>query len=74
MYIGPYLYHSEAKTSASANIPGLEFSAKDLTIKNKAIGGGFVGVDIPIAKGFHLNVEGKYSERFSAGAMVTYSY
>jgi hypothetical protein len=74
MYIGPYVYYSEAKISPSANIPGLEFSARDSTIRNKALGGGFAGVDVPLARGFRLNVEGKYTERLSVGAMVTYSY
>ena len=74
VYIGPYIYYSEAKISPSTIIPGLEFSARDSTIKNRAIGGGFAGVDVPLAKGFHLNVEGKYTERFSVGAVVIYSY
>ncbi len=74
LYIGPYIYYSEAKISQSANIPGLEFSGGNATIKNKTKGGGFTGVDVPLGKGFHLNVEGQYSERFSAGAVVTYSY
>lgn len=74
LYIGPYVYYSEAKISQSANIPGLEFSAGDTTIKNKTKVGGFTGFDIPLGKGFHLNVEGQYSERFSVGAAVAYSY
>jgi len=74
MYLGPYLYYSEAKTSPSAKISGIESTARDMTLKNKAIGGGFAGVDVPIAKGFHLNVEGKYSEMFSVGAAITFSY
>jgi hypothetical protein len=74
LYVGPYAYYSEAKTSRSANIPGLEFGAGDARFENKTKAGGFMGVDIPLAKGFHLNVAGQYSERFSAGAAVTYSY
>ena len=74
LYIGPYIYYSEAKASLSANIPGLKFAAGDVTIENKTKAGGFTGVDIPLAKGFHLNVEGQYSERFSVGAAITYSY
>jgi len=74
LYIGPYIYYSEAKISQSANIPGLKFEAWHVTIKNKTNGGGFTGIDVPLARGFHLNVEGQYSERFSVGAAVTYSY
>jgi hypothetical protein len=74
LYIGPYAYYSEAKISLSQNNPGLKFVRGDVTIKNMTNIGGFTGVDIPLAKGFHLNVEGQYSERFSVGAAVTYAY
>ena len=74
LYIGPYLYYSEARISPSANIPGLPFSAGDITVHNQTYIGGFTGIDVPLAKGFHLNVEGQYSERFSVGAAVTYFY
>jgi hypothetical protein len=29
---------------------------------------------LPLAKGFRLNAEGHYSERFSAGGAITYTY
>jgi hypothetical protein len=74
VYLGPYLYYSEAKISSSANIPGLDFSTGDIRIKNKSVAGGFAGVDIPLFKRFHLNIEGQFSERFSAGAVISYSY
>ncbi len=73
LYLGPYAYYSEAKTSLSANIPGLG-GAGDFRLENKTKAGGFAGVDIPLAKGFHLNVEGQYSQRVSIGAAVTFSY
>lgn len=74
LYIGPYTYYSEAKASPSANIPGLTFGTGDVTVRNQTNAGGFTGVDVPLARGFHLNVEGQYSERFSVGAAITYSY
>lgn len=74
LYIGPYVYYSEAKASSLSNIPGLQFGAGDVTIKNKTNVGGYAGVFIPLAKGFQLNVEGQYSERLSAGAAITYTY
>lgn len=74
LYIGPYACYSEAKTSFSQNITGLKFEPGDGTIKNTTNLGGFAGVDVPLARGFHLNVEGQYSERFSVGVAVTYSY
>ena len=74
LYAGPYIYYSEAKISLAANIPGLEYAAGNVSVENKSIAGGFAGIDIPLAKGFRLNVEGQYSDRFSAGAAVSYTY
>jgi len=74
LYAGPYVYYSEAKVCLSAAIPGMSFGTNNVTIKNKSIAGAFIGADIPLAKGFHLNVEGRYSERFSMGAAITYTY
>jgi hypothetical protein len=74
LYIGPHASYSEAKASLSQNIPGLKFETGDVTIKSTTNIGGFAGLDVPLAKGFHLNVEGQFSERFSVGAVVTYSY
>ena len=74
LYAGPYVYYSEATASLSANIPGLRFATADTTIKNKTNAGGFAGIDLPLAKGFRMNVEGQYSERFSAGGAITYTY
>ncbi len=74
LYAGPYLYYSQAKISPSVNIPGLPFSAGEITIRNKTKIGGFSGIDVPLARGFHLVVEGQYSDRFSVGTAGTYSY
>ena len=74
LYVGPYLYRSQARISPSVNIPGLPFSGGETTIHNKTSIGGFSGIDVPLARGFHLLVEGRYSERFSVGTAVTYSY
>jgi hypothetical protein len=74
LYLGPFFYYSEAKMSPSANIPGLEFSAGSSRIENETKVGGFAGVDLPLGRGFRLNVEGQYSAGFSVGAAVTFSY
>jgi hypothetical protein len=74
LYIGPCASYSEGKASLSQNIPGLKFETDEVAIKNTTNLGGFAGLDIPLAKGFHLNMEGQFSERFSVGAVVTYSY
>jgi hypothetical protein len=74
LYAGPYIYYSEASVGLSANIPGLELGTGNILLKNKTIAGGFIGAAIPLTKGFHLNVEGQYSERLSVGAAVSYTY
>jgi hypothetical protein len=74
LYAGPYLYCSRTGMSPSVTIPGLPFSTGETTIRNKTNIGGFSGIDVPLARGFRLGVEGQYSERFSLGTAVTYSY
>jgi len=74
LYAGPYVYYSEAKTFPAANISGLEYSSGNISIKNKSFIGGFAGMDVPLIKGFHLNMEGQYSDRLSLGAAVSYRY
>ena len=74
LYAGPYIYYSEAKISLPSNIHGLEYSAGNFSVQNKSIAGGFAGLDIPLSKGFRLNIEGQYSDRLSAGAAVSYTY
>ncbi|PKN76434.1 MAG: hypothetical protein CVU52_04815 [Deltaproteobacteria bacterium HGW-Deltaproteobacteria-10] len=74
LYAGPYVYYSEAKACMSANIPGIGFGTESILLKNKTSAGGFIGANMPLAKGFHLNIEGQYSERFSMGAAIIYVY
>lgn len=73
-YAGPYIYYSEAKVSLHSNISGSGYWVDDDTIRNKSIVGGFTGLDIPLAKGFRLNVEGQFAERFSVGAAISHTY
>jgi hypothetical protein len=74
MYLGPYIYYSEAKASPATNVTGLALASGETTIKNRTSLGGFTGIDVPLAKGFRLNIEGQYAAMASAGAAVTYSY
>jgi hypothetical protein len=74
MYIGPYVHYSEFKISPSADVAGTAFASRGTTMKNKTGFGGFTGVEVPLAKGFRLNLEGQYSERLSVGAAVIYVY
>ncbi len=72
-YLGPYLYYSEAKVSASEAVAGLPLTSTD-TLRNKSGYGGVAGLEAPLTRGFRVNIEGHYAERFSGGAAVTYSY
>lgn len=74
LYAGPYVYYSEAKASPSPGITGLRLAASEDTLQNKTALGGFAGVQVPIGKGFSLTVEGQYSDEFSAGVAITYTY
>jgi len=74
MYIGPYVHYSEFKLSPFADVAGLAFSSGETTLKNKTGFGGYTGIEVPLAKGFRLNLEGQYAERLSVGAAVLYVY
>jgi hypothetical protein len=74
IYTGPYLYYSEFKASPSPDAAGLPLGFGETILRNKTGFGGFAGIEVPLAKGFRLNLEGQYSERLSAGAAVIYVY
>lgn len=74
MYIGPYVYYSEFNISPSADVAGVAFASGGTTMKNKTGFGGFTGIEVPLAKGFRLNLEGQYTEKLSIGTAVIYVY
>jgi len=74
IYAGPYGYYSEVKAYPRSRIAGLPFPAGHARMKSTNNWGGYGGLMLPLGKGFQLNVEGQYAERFSAGAAVTYTY
>jgi len=74
LYLGPYISYSEAKASLSKDLPGIEWGKAKILMQNKSRAGGFAGADIPLAKGFRMNVEGQYAKRLSFGAAITYAY
>ena len=74
MYIGPYVHYSGLKVSLSGDIDGLAFASGETTMKNKTVFGGYTGIEVPLGKGFRLNLEGQYTERLSVGAAVIYVY
>jgi len=74
LYIGPYFYYSEAKAAPTAGITGLPITSGETTLRNNTAFGGFAGIDAPLSRGFRLQLEGKYADRLSGGASVTYAY
>lgn len=74
LYCGPAVRYSELMVLSSADVAGVRFPAGETTLKNRAGFGGFAGAEFPLAKGFRLNLEGRYDERWSAGAAVIYVY
>ena len=74
LYGGPYVYYSDADAVLSVDRPGLLFGTEKGIMQNKSKAGGFVGTDIPLIKGFRLNIEGQYAGRLSIGSAVTYTY
>ncbi|MEE9910507.1 MAG: hypothetical protein K4571_02185 [Deltaproteobacteria bacterium] len=74
LYAGPYVYYAEADVHLSPAVPGIQSGVEKATWRNKSAAGGFFGADIPLAKGFRLNIEGQYTDRFSVGSAITYTY
>jgi len=74
LYAGPYGYYSETTAYPQTIVAGFPFASGKDKIKSKTNWGGYGGLFVPLGKGFGLNIEGQYSERFSAGAAVTYRY
>ncbi|MEN6469189.1 MAG: hypothetical protein ABFD45_09605 [Smithella sp.] len=74
LYMGPYVYYAQANAYLSSAIPGIQSGNQKVSWKNKSNAGGFCGADIPLAKGFRLNIEGQYTDRFSIGSAITYTY
>lgn len=74
LYAGPYIYYAEADAYFSGAVPGIQSGTEKVSWKNKSVAGGFLGADVPLFKGFRLNIEGQYSDRFSVGSAITYTY
>ena len=74
LYAGPYVYYAGARASSTTTISRRAYRDENVSLENRTAAGGFAGIDMPIAKGFHLNIEGQYADRFSAGAAVAYTY
>jgi hypothetical protein len=74
LYIGPYVQYSELKVSPSMDVAALPSTSGETTMRNKTGLGGYTGIEVPLAKGFRLNLEGQYAERLSVGAAVIYVY
>lgn len=74
LYAGPFIYYAEADAQLACGIPGIQSGDQRIIWKNKSIAGGYFGADIPLARGFRLNIEGQYTDRFSIGSAITYTY
>jgi hypothetical protein len=74
LYAGPFIYYTEADAYLSGPVPGIQSGAEKTSLKNASAVGGFFGVAVGLGRGFGLNIEGQYSDRFSAGSAITYTY
>jgi len=78
LYAGPFAYYSQTKIEL--NLPPGEFweetgtRTASATAKNKSKLGGFAGAELVLDKKFVVNIEGQYSNYFSAGGTVSYLF
>jgi hypothetical protein len=74
IYGGPFVDYTQADARLPAPIPGLLMGGRDDVLRNTSKVGGFLGVDMPLLRGFRLNIESRYTDQFSIGSAVTYTY
>jgi hypothetical protein len=75
VYAGPYLYTAGSKVEATATLPTLGVRASaDTSYQAKSNFGGVAGLRFNIGSGFSVEIEGQYSEEFSAGGIFSYSF
>jgi hypothetical protein len=78
IYAGPFAYWAQAKFDGTAP-PGYWWASTgtqniSINTENKSNIGGFAGIVFDFTKQFSLSVEGTYSQDFSGGAMLNYSF
>lgn len=69
LYAGPYM-----KICPTFKITAPGFRSGEMKITTTTDFGGYAGIDVPLTRVFHLNVEAQYSERLSGGAAISFIY
>jgi hypothetical protein len=73
-FAGPFVYWKHAKASLDVIITGTGAFSDSTKYESDNWVGGFAGVRVPLTKHLSLEVEGQYTNKASAGAVVMYSF
>ena len=79
IYGGGFWYYAQAHMNVSTNLGAGPFGAMSLQILSEKLTaqnafGGFMGVKVPLANHFSLNVEGQMRDRLSGGVSLIYAF
>ncbi len=73
-FAGPFVYWKHAKSSLDVAIAGTGVFTDSTKYEPDNWVGGFAGVRIPLTKHLSVELEGQYTNKASAGAVVMYSF
>ena len=74
LFAGPYVYWRNVKSELAISIPGAGTFVDSAKYQSENNVGAFAGLRVPIMKRFTLDVEGRYTDSFGAGAALMYSF
>jgi hypothetical protein len=74
LFAGPFVYWRNIKSELTVSIPGTGVFVDSAKYQSENNVGGFAGLRVPVMKNFTLDVEGRYTDSFGAGAALMYSF
>ena len=74
LFAGPYVYWRNIKSELTISIPGAGVFVDTAKYQSENNVGAFAGLRVPVMKNFTLDVEGRYTDSFGAGAALMYSF
>lgn len=74
LYAGPFAYWRNIKSELTVQITGTGIFTDSTKYESENNVGGFAGIRVPIMKNVNFELEGQYTNSFSAGAAVVYSF
>jgi hypothetical protein len=74
LFAGPFVYWRNINSELAVSIPGSGVFVDSAKYQSEYNVGGFAGLRVPVTKRLTLDVEGRYTDSFGAGAALMYSF